>query len=88
MTVLEAQARQEVPLELIVQELEMDPGFERGSLVNIEFQWQAEAKRFAMAGLEVQPLRRDNRMADIGLSLTASDLVVSLAEQPEGRSEA
>lgn len=82
--VLDAYARQEVPFELIVQHLETHLGLKRSSLVNIEFNWEARAISLAIPGVEARPLRNDNRLADLELSLTTSDLVVSLSEQPEG----
>jgi aryl carrier-like protein len=79
----DAYERQDVPFELIVQQLETQPGFERSSLVNIEFNWEARGLASGIPGFEVRPLRDDNRLVDLKLSFTAADLVVSLWEGPE-----
>jgi len=83
--VLDGHAHQQVPLELVVRQLEeADPGFDRGSLVNIEFQWEAAARTFAIPDVETRPFRDGSPISDLGLSLTTCDLVVSLAEGPKG----
>ncbi len=80
----EAYERQDVPFELVVQQLEAQPGFERTNLVNIEFNWEARGMASAIPLFEVRPLRNDNRLADLKLSFTTADVVVSLWEGSEG----
>jgi hypothetical protein len=83
-TVLDAQAYQEVPFELIVRTLETQREVKGSNLVNIEFHWQDGARALAIPSLETKLLRNDNRMSDLELSLTTSELVLWLSERPKG----
>ena len=82
--VLEAQTYQDVPFELIVRTLETHREVKGSNLVAIEFDWQEAPTALAIPGLETRPLRNDNRMADLELALTTSELVLSLSVRPEG----
>jgi hypothetical protein len=81
-SVIDGYAHQDVPFEILVQHLDGQPGFDRQRLVNLEFQWEdADSLNVTLPALAVRPWGRRNRMADLGVSLTMSDMVMSVAAQ-------
>jgi amino acid adenylation domain-containing protein len=80
-TVLEGCVHQNVPFDHVVKSLQAERGFQASGLVNVEFHWeQAEMRTLHLPGIEITPLRKGNRMADLEFALTTSDLVVSVVQ--------
>jgi amino acid adenylation domain-containing protein len=82
---LDAYVYQDLPFEILVQHLEVERGLDRTSLFQVLFMWQNFSEQpIHLPGLKASALPNDNRLADLGLTLTTYDLIIIIGEGPRG----
>ncbi|MEP7339013.1 MAG: amino acid adenylation domain-containing protein, partial [Acidobacteriota bacterium] len=84
-TVLGAFNHQDIPFELLLQELEREREMERTTLVEVLFILQnAPMQPLELQDLTVSPLEEDGTAAESEVTLTSFDLVLMMWEGPDG----